>query len=141
MSQARVVGLAGMTLCMALSACTLSRPQYEQFDGRVGDPAFVRAVEAHTLSGLVEGNRAAVLLNGDEIFPAMLAAIRGARTTITFATFLYEQGAIAHEFAARLTAIFEDDLRFTRQVPLADWQRRSAGLLLYLPLIPLRDQL
>ena len=45
--------------------------------------------------GRVEGNRAQVLLNGDEIFPAMLAAIRRARTTITFANFIYEDGDIA----------------------------------------------
>ena len=59
-------------------------------------------MEAHTLSGLVEGNRAEVLVNGDQIFPAMLAAIRAARTTITFANFVYEDGAIAREMAAAL---------------------------------------
>ena len=59
-------------------------------------------MEAHTLSGLVEGNRAEVLVNGDQIFPAMLAAIRGARTTITFANFVYEDGAIAREMAEAL---------------------------------------
>ena len=59
-------------------------------------------MEAHTLSGLVEGNRAEVLVNGDQIFPAMLAAIRAARTTITFANFVYEDGAIAREMAEAL---------------------------------------
>jgi cardiolipin synthase len=95
-----VAYVTGAALCIALSGCTLSRPQYQEIDVRVGDPAFVRAVEAHTVSSLVEGNRASVLLNGDEIFPAMLEAIRGAKTTITFATYLYEEGAIAHEMAA-----------------------------------------
>ncbi|PYM28003.1 MAG: cardiolipin synthase B [Candidatus Rokuibacteriota bacterium] len=71
-------------------------------DVQVGQPAFVRAMEAHTLSGLVQGNRAEVLVNGDQIFPAMLAAIRGARTTITFANFVYEDGAIAREMAEAL---------------------------------------
>src|SRR5207237_1346775 len=64
--------------------------------------AFVRAMEAHTLSGLVDGNRVDLLVNGDEIFPAMLAAIRQARTTITFANFVYEDGDIAGEMAAAL---------------------------------------
>jgi cardiolipin synthase len=68
----------------------------------VGEPAFVRSLEAHTVSSLVEGNLAQILLNGDEIFPAMLAAIRGARTTITFANFIYEDGAIADEMATAL---------------------------------------
>jgi cardiolipin synthase len=50
----------------------------------------------------VRGNRAQILLNGDEIFPAMLAAIREARTTITFANFLYEKGDIARDMAQAL---------------------------------------
>src|SRR6266851_5301110 len=92
--------LAGCTLILA--GCTLSRPHYVMPDVRVGEPAFVRALEAHTLSSPVDGNRAQVLLNGNEIFPTMLAAIRGAKTTITFANFLYEDGDIAGEMATAL---------------------------------------
>jgi cardiolipin synthase len=33
-----------------------------------------------------------LLLNGDQIFPAILAAIRSARTTITYAQYFYESG-------------------------------------------------
>jgi cardiolipin synthase len=89
-------------LCVALPACTLSRPHYLAPDVSVGESAFVRAMEAHTLSGLVAGNRAEVLLNGDEIFPAMLAAIQRARATITFANYIYEDGDIARTMAAAL---------------------------------------
>jgi cardiolipin synthase len=91
-----------VALALALAGCTLSRPEYAAPDVRVGEPAFVRAIEAHTMSGLVDGNRVDVLLNGDEIFPAMLAAIRGATTTITFANFVYERGDIAREMAEAL---------------------------------------
>jgi cardiolipin synthase len=35
------------------------------------------------------GNRFEVLLNGDEIFPAMLCAIRAAEETITFESYIY----------------------------------------------------
>jgi cardiolipin synthase len=91
--------LIATALCIALPGCTLSRPHYAAPDVRVGEPAFVRAMEAHTMSGLVDGNRAEVLVNGDEIFPAMLAAIRSARSTITFANFIYEDGDIAREMA------------------------------------------
>jgi cardiolipin synthase A/B len=95
--------LALGALCMTLPGCiTLNPPRYIVPDVRVGDPAFVRAIEAHTLSGLVEGNRADVLVNGDEIFPAMLTAIRSARRTITFANFSYEDGDIAREMAEAL---------------------------------------
>ena len=59
-------------------------------------------MEAHTLSGIVAGNKVELLLNGDEIFPAMLAAIRSARASITIANFIWETGAIADEMAAAL---------------------------------------
>ncbi|WP_432071136.1 phospholipase D-like domain-containing protein [Streptomyces sp. AA1529] len=49
-----------------------------------------------------EGNALRVLRNGDEIFPAMLRAIREARHTIDMMTFVYWQGEIAHEFAHAL---------------------------------------
>ncbi|MEJ7844731.1 MAG: phospholipase D-like domain-containing protein [Acidimicrobiales bacterium] len=60
-----------------------------------------------TLEGLVgypatEGNRVDILRNGDEIFPSMLEAIRGAEHTVDFMTFVYWTGEIAEEFAAAL---------------------------------------
>jgi cardiolipin synthase A/B len=90
------------TVCIALPACTLSRPHYVAPDVAVGEPAFTRAMEAHTLSGQVGGNRAELLVNGEQIFPAMLAAIRGAKTTITLANFVWEDGDVAKEFAEAL---------------------------------------
>lgn len=42
-----------------------------------------------------EGNAIAVLRNGDEIFPAMLEAIRSAEQSIKFLTFVYWTGDIA----------------------------------------------
>ena len=89
-------------LTILLAGCTLTRPQYATPDVRVGEPAFVRTLEAHTLSTPVPGNRAQVLLNGNEIFPAMLAAIRSAKSTITFTNFIYEDGDISGELAAAL---------------------------------------
>jgi cardiolipin synthase len=43
--------------------------------------------------------------------------------------------------AARMTEIFREDLRYTKPVTLEAWQRRGIRNVLYLPLIPLRDQL
>jgi cardiolipin synthase A/B len=91
-----------VALCLVLPACTLSRPHYKSPDVAVGEPAFVRTIEAQTDAPLVKGNRAQVLLNGDEIFPAMLAAIRGAKTTITFTNFIYEKGDVARDMAHAL---------------------------------------
>lgn len=49
-----------------------------------------------------EGNTVEVLRNGDQIFPAMLNAIRDSLETIDFATYVYWTGEIAQEFAAAL---------------------------------------
>ncbi len=54
-------------------------------------------------SPLVGGNRVTELVNGDAIFPAMLAAIRGAKRSITFETFIYWRAQIGREFAEALT--------------------------------------
>ena len=93
-----------LAVSVILSGCTLSRPHYVTPDVHIGEPAFTRAMEAHTVSPVVGGNRAEILLNGEQIFPAMLAALRGARTTITFANFIYEDGDIADALAERCRA-------------------------------------
>lgn len=49
-----------------------------------------------------EGNELVRLRNGDEIFPAMLGAIRAAQYTIDLMTFVYWRGDIAHDFAVAL---------------------------------------
>ncbi|WP_261991490.1 phospholipase D-like domain-containing protein [Streptomyces sp. OR43] len=49
-----------------------------------------------------EGNTIRTLRNGDEIFGAMLAAIRDAEHTVDMMTFVYWRGEIAEKFAAAL---------------------------------------
>ncbi len=50
-----------------------------------------------------EGNSVETLVNGDEIFPALLKAIRGAERTINLETYIYWSGKIAHEVADALS--------------------------------------
>jgi cardiolipin synthase len=50
----------------------------------------------------VSGVRVQALLNGDQIFPPMLAAIRGAKVSINFETYIYWSGDIGREFADAL---------------------------------------
>jgi cardiolipin synthase len=50
-----------------------------------------------------EGNQVDVLRNGDEIFPAMLEAISGARHAIDFLTFVYWRAEIGTSFAETLS--------------------------------------
>ena len=63
------------------------------------DPRFRHELGVMLGPPFLAGNRHKVLRNGDEIFPAMLAAIRAAKTTITFETYIYWSGDIGREFA------------------------------------------
>jgi len=55
----------------------------------VGDPQFLRSMGSLLGPPVVGGNGVQELLNGDQIFPAMLAAIRGAQKSVTFETYIY----------------------------------------------------
>ena len=68
----------------------------------VDNPQFKR--EIGTLLGppILAGNRVANLENGAEIFPAMLDAIRQAKRTINFETYIYWSGEIGREFVDAL---------------------------------------
>jgi cardiolipin synthase A/B len=68
----------------------------------VVDPEFER--EMGTLLGpaILPGNQITALQNGDEIFPAMLKAIRAAQHTIDFETYIYWSGHTGEEFARAL---------------------------------------
>jgi cardiolipin synthase len=68
----------------------------------VSDPRFLRSMGTLLGPAILEGNRVETLLNGDEIFPAMLAAIRAARRTITFETYIYWSGDVGRRFAEAL---------------------------------------
>lgn len=68
----------------------------------VDDPQFERSMSHLLGPPLVDGNRVVSLQNGDQIFPAMLDAVRSAKKTIVMETFIYWSGRIAREFAETL---------------------------------------
>lgn len=69
----------------------------------VADPQFQRTLGVLLGPDILPGNRFEVLVNGDEIFPAMLGAIRRARKTITFESYIYWSGKVGDAFADALT--------------------------------------
>jgi len=83
-----------------MTTIDMSRPQRASED---------RADEIRrTLEGVIgvpatEGNLVDVLVNGDQIFPAMLDAIGEARRTIDLLTFVYWRGGIGTKFAEALS--------------------------------------
>src|ERR671915_514545 len=68
----------------------------------VGDETFLRAAEALTGAPVSYGNDADLLINGDQIFPAYLEAIRQAEETVNLLTYAYWKGDIAIEVAEAL---------------------------------------
>ena len=66
------------------------------------DPRFVKELGVLLGPPFVPGTKIRTLLNGDQIFPPMLAAIRGAKVSITFETYIYWAGDIGREFASAL---------------------------------------
>ena len=67
-----------------------------------GDPQFRRSLGVLLGPSITEGNQVEALLNGDEIFPSMLAAIRGAKQSITMETYIYWSETIGREFSEAL---------------------------------------
>jgi cardiolipin synthase len=79
----------------------ITRQLQHQYD--VADPQFLRAMGFLLGPGLLAGNRIDTLLNGDQIFSAMLQDIRSAQKTITFETYIYWSGNIGKLFAETLS--------------------------------------
>jgi cardiolipin synthase len=69
----------------------------------IHDAQFQRTMGVMLGPVILPGNRFATLLNGDEIFPSMLQAIKGAQKTITFETYIYWSGDIGKAFADALS--------------------------------------
>ncbi|KQW25206.1 phosphatidylserine/phosphatidylglycerophosphate/cardiolipin synthase family protein [Acidovorax sp. Root402] len=66
-------------------------------------PQFERALGSLLGPGIVGGNAVMELLNGDQIFPPMLAAIKSAQKSVTFETYIYWSGDIGKQFADALS--------------------------------------
>ena len=70
---------------------------------RIRDAQFQRSMGLLLGPVIVPGNRFTTLLNGDEIFPSMLQAIRAAQKSISFETYIYWSGDIGKAFADALS--------------------------------------
>src|SRR5947208_6439348 len=68
----------------------------------VHSPEFRQAAGSLLGPNFVPGNNITTLLNGNEIFPAMLGAIRSAKRSVNFETYVFWNGQVAHEFTEAL---------------------------------------
>lgn len=71
-------------------------------DYSVHEPQFFRTMGNLLGPSLLPGNRITTLINGDQIFPAMLKAISEAKSTITLLTYIYWSGDIGKQIAEAL---------------------------------------
>lgn len=85
---------------------SITDSQFSKTIGDLLDPAFLN------------GNRITTLLNGDEIFESMLGAIRSAKKTISFESYIYWSGAIGKTFADALAERARDGVKVH---VLLDW--------------------
>lgn len=85
----------------------ISRPVPENF----GEPEQLEAQHLIMLSRVVSrvvaqplmaGNAIQPLINGDEVFPAMISAIESARKTISLCTYIFDNDASGREFVTAL---------------------------------------
>jgi cardiolipin synthase A/B len=102
-----IIGLASSVLvsCLSLSGHGEKEIRYELTHRfAVEDPQFLRSMGQLLGPAIAPGNRVTALQNGDQIFPAMLAAINAARESITFETYIYWSGDIGKKFSDALSA-------------------------------------
>ena len=107
----RIVWVAGSvlaTLVVTLVVVNLM-PTQQRIEHRIerlydtGSPDYFRSLGVLLGPPVLAGNRVEALQNGREIFPSMLAAIRGARRTITFESYIYWSGDVGQAFADALS--------------------------------------
>jgi cardiolipin synthase len=102
---AAVSAAIGMLACLVVANLLPERRDLQQplpHHLATSDVQFQTSMGALFGSNSIPGNKVETLVNGNEIFPAMLRVIRAARNTITFETYIYWRGDIADQFADAL---------------------------------------
>lgn len=97
-------GLASLAAAIGLFS-SLGRRPHEITATRVptvDSSTFLEAISGTVNAPLQSGGKSTLLNNGDEFFPAMLTAIRGAQKTITFFVYIWEPGKASDDMFAAL---------------------------------------
>jgi cardiolipin synthase len=93
-------------LALLLSSCALKTGNQVRSEiaplYSAASPEFRQSVGSLLGPNFVPGNDIVSLVNGRQIFPAMLGAIRSAKRSITFETYVFWDGEVAREFTEAL---------------------------------------
>jgi cardiolipin synthase len=95
-----VRGVAALLLavgCAHVNADLVRLPTVE-----LGEAAFYPTLEAYGGAPILGGNDVKVLLNGEQIFPALVDAIRSARSSITYAQYFFDEGPVCDDVVQAL---------------------------------------
>jgi cardiolipin synthase len=84
---------------LLLVGCAKVRAIDEVPEIELGEAAFFPTLEGLTDAPITGGNTVEFLNNGDGLFPAILREIKRAKSTITFAQYLFKGGSLARELA------------------------------------------
>ena len=125
-------GLVAVTLLLLAMNLMAGEKRIEkklQHHWGVHDPQFAREIGILLGPPIVGGNGVSNLENGEQIFPAMLGAIRSARHTVTFETYIYWSGEIGRTFAEALAARARDGVHVHVLVDWVGSQRMEDSLL------------
>ena len=96
-------GTGAMATVSYLIAPVESPPRYGlDHEFPVESPEFLTTIAGATGLPLTDGNHLTLLNNGDEFYPAMLAEIDRAQTSITIEAYIYWEGEVGRQFAHAL---------------------------------------
>ena len=94
----------------------------------VSDPQFRRELGSLLGPPIIDGNRIQNLENGGQIFPAMLEAVRAAKSSINFETYIYWSGTVGKEFADALSERARQGVKVHVMIDWAGSQKMDESL-------------
>ncbi|HMJ90440.1 MAG TPA: phospholipase D-like domain-containing protein [Candidatus Acidoferrum sp.] len=97
--------VVSLAMALLLCACTTDPPLRRNAPppGAGVTRTFADDLAQSLDAPMTDGNRIETLINGDEIFPSMLDAIRQATNSITFENFIWRSGALSDQFIQSLS--------------------------------------
>jgi cardiolipin synthase len=99
------IGFVSVAVLAFLFAPSEKSPTYGlDHDFPIESDEFLSTIAGATDTPFQAGNRVDLLSNGDEFYPAMLAAIEGATQSITIEAYIYWEGDVGQRFADALAA-------------------------------------
>ncbi len=101
-STLRIPSLLTITTAILVAACApgtrIAKEHPVRTSATTSSAHFDDAIAATAKMPWTYGNHIETLVNGDQIFPSMLGAIRTAKKTITFETYAFVDGSCASDF-------------------------------------------